>query len=633
MKLNKYGFLSLVAGLALGLSACTDKAEYTPAEQLQNDQVFFSRSETTDVNLETDQTVIPVTISRVKSNGDLTVSLTSTVTDQNGASVSIFSIPSSATFASGQTTATVNVGVDFASVDPSDTYTVSITIDGESSTPYGKRTLVMDVYYAPWSEWELVSEDDYALGYFSLLGETYAFTVLERHSLMDENQVQFMIPSDETVETWEAENKFPGYELYSLWESTDFVVNMDKETNYLRVALAYSGLGGTVSGESVNIRYCDMYTFTTAVINSPNYPPANYLKTSFYNPETGVLTIDMAWIGITSAGGVGIFDMGPSTIQLPGFPDISMSGAFGGSYVADNGAEYALINITKGSDVASYAITMVSGWLEGNQAAIQKVADDLAADTEATLYTESQQFQFKVNGDGDYTVVTVVYNEAGEVVGNSAFSFYYELVQRDWTVLTEEALFTDGWWLFDTKEPESWTVTVQESNYYSGYYRVIRPYGSAPFVDPSSTEAGTYYIEIDATDPNAVEVFPAYCELGLNIASLGSAFGYPGPGSFDGNTISFPGGTLLFYNPSRGAWSYYNDEDCDLLVLDPSAIEASKAMAASRALSPLKVELQKRESKNLIKSANPNLIMPASIDIQKVRDYKMKNPIIGLTVK
>ncbi|MCH5318115.1 MAG: hypothetical protein J1E38_00200 [Paramuribaculum sp.] len=631
MKLNKYGFLSLIAGLALSFSACTDEAKYDPAEQLANDQVFFATTEPTDVNLEADQTVIPVTISRVKSNGDLTVSLTSSATDQKGAPVSIFSIPSSVTFSSGQSTATINVGVDFGSVDPSDIYTVSITIDGESSTPYGKKVLVMDVYYAPWSDWELVGDDEYAIGFFSILGEAYQFSVFERHSLMDENQIQYLIPSSETAETMSED--YGDYEIYSLWDNgVDFVVNLDKATNYLRVALATSDLNGTVSGEPVLIRYCDMYTFTTAVINSANYPPASYEKTSYFNPETGVLTIDMAWIGITSAGGVGIFDMGPSTIQLPGYPDISINGTFAGSYVADNGAEYALINITKGEDVASYAITMVSGWLEGNQQAIQAIADELVADTEATLYTESQQFQFRVTDDNDYTVVAVVYNEAGEVVGNSAFSFYYELVQRDWTVVTEKALFTDGWWLLDTDEPESWTVTVQESNYADGYYRVIRPYGSCPFLAPSSTEAGTYYIEIDATNPKAVEVYPAYCEIGYNIASIGSAFGYPGPGTFDGNTISFPGGSLLVYYGSYG-WVYFNDEDSDILVLDPSASATAQASAKSRAIAPLKVELQKKVAKKAIKGANPRLVMPTSIDSKKIRDYKFNNVKTGFSIR
>ena len=598
MKLNKYGFLSLVAGLALGLSACTDEAEYTPAEQLQNDQVFFSSTESTDVNLEADQSVIPITISRVKSNGDLTVSLTSTVTDQTGATVSIFTIPSSATFSSGQTTATVNVGVDFASVDPDDTYTVSITIDGESSTPYGKRTLVMDVYYAPWSEWELLSED---FGTFSenspYGGWVDPVFVLTRQSLLDENRIQYMIPSylDET------------YGDYGEWPADMIIeVNLNNEVadGVYEVTVPVQSTGLTNVGPMMQ---GDIVSTITMYPSWTNYfgPISNWADASYFNPETGVITMTLLFFD----------DQGPwnpytNILQLPGYPDIAITGTYAGSYVSENGKEYALVNVVKGDDVASYAVTMVSGWLEGDADAIQEIADALAKDTQATLYTESQQMQFQVSEDGYYTVVALSYNEAGEVVATSAFSFYYELVQRDWTVVSEDAVFTDGFWLLDTDEPESWTVTVQESVYYPGYYRIYRPYGSSPYVDANSAEGGAYYMDIDATNPNAVEIPMTYTEIGYYVASYGSYFGLSGSGTFDGNTFSFPGETLLVYLYYGGNydWFFFNDEDSDILVLNPT--DEAKANISSRAgIAPLTLEAAKRTpvKSKVISSSNPRL--------------------------
>lgn len=590
MKLNKYGFLSLIAGIALSFSACTDEAKYDPAEQLTNDQVFFASTVATDVNLEADQTVIPVTISRVKSNGDLTVSLTSSATDQTGAPVSIFSIPSSVTFSSGQSTATINVGVDFGSVDPSDTYTVSITIDGESSTPYGKKVLVMDVYYAPWSDWALVSQD---YGNFSESspwgGNVYPVVVFTRKSLLDENRVQYMIPS------------YNDYGEYGAWGNDMIIeVNLNNEVadGLYQVIVPVQDTGETNNGPMMQ---GDIVSALTMYPNWANFfgPASDWADASYFNPTTGVITMTLLFFDSQS-----LWNPYTNILQLPGYPDISISGTYAGSYVSGNGKEYALVNIIKGDDVASYALTMVSGWLEGDEESIQEIADELAADTEAQVYTESQQMQFPVTEDGDYTVVALSYNEAGEVIATSAFSFYYELVQRDWVVVSEDAVFTDGWWLLDTEEPESWTVTVQESANYPGIYRIYRPYGSSPYVD--NAEGGAYYMEIDATNPNAVEVPITYTELGIYVASIGSSFGLSGEGTFDGNTFSFPGETLVFYYGGNYGWVFYNDEDCDLLVLNPT--DAEKASVKSRSfIAPLKPQVAKSAIKAKVTAGNPKL--------------------------
>ncbi len=66
-------------------------------------------------------------------------------------------------------------------------------------------------------------------------------------------------------------------------------------------------------------------------------------------------------------------------------------------------------------------------------------------------------------------------------------------------------------------------VEVQEKNDYPGYYRLVNPYGSAyPFLTSSSfstDERKDYYLEIDATDPEAV-IIPLQA-TGLYVKSYG----------------------------------------------------------------------------------------------------------------
>lgn len=80
-----------------------------------------------------------------------------------------------------------------------------------------------------------------------------------------------------------------------------------------------------------------------------------------------------------------------------------------------------------------------------------------------------------------------------------------------------KGLFTDGlvapW--FDVPEP-TYEVEVEESVDNPGKYRLVNPYGEAyPYNEPGDWDAdNTYYLTIDATNPDAVNILEA--DLGIN---------------------------------------------------------------------------------------------------------------------
>ena len=138
-------FLSAI----VGITSCTEEADYTPAQKPENAQVYFATDEASTVSLETGQQSFMVSIYRISPKGALTVNITSQ--DESG----IFTIPSSVTFAEGTTKAEIPVSFDFDKLEPEKKYPISFAIDGNSElSEYGNSELVLNVQYAPWGAWE-----------------------------------------------------------------------------------------------------------------------------------------------------------------------------------------------------------------------------------------------------------------------------------------------------------------------------------------------------------------------------------------------------------------------------------------------------------------------------------------------
>ena len=136
-------------GAIVGITSCTEEADYTPAQKPENAQVYFATDEASTVSLETGQQSFMVSIYRISPKGALTVNITSQ--DESG----IFTIPSSVTFAEGTTKAEIPVSFDFDKLEPEKKYPISFAIDGNSElSEYGNSELVLNVQYAPWGAWE-----------------------------------------------------------------------------------------------------------------------------------------------------------------------------------------------------------------------------------------------------------------------------------------------------------------------------------------------------------------------------------------------------------------------------------------------------------------------------------------------
>ena len=95
-KIFKYAYMALMVIMAASISSCSgDDVEYTPAEQVEGMQVYFSSSNASAITLSSQETTFDVAISRILTSESATVSLNSN--DESG----LYTIPSSVTYPPG----------------------------------------------------------------------------------------------------------------------------------------------------------------------------------------------------------------------------------------------------------------------------------------------------------------------------------------------------------------------------------------------------------------------------------------------------------------------------------------------------------------------------------------------------
>lgn len=149
--INKlFGTLTCL-GLILGLGACTDECDYTPAQQVSPDCVkasFVTDGGFQELNTDAPKS-ITVTVTRENTGGDATVPLN--VLQNDGG---VFQIPESVTFAAGQATATFDIAFPDAEIGLE--YTYSIALDADAVDPYSQNTIASNTGTIQIIQWDLL---------------------------------------------------------------------------------------------------------------------------------------------------------------------------------------------------------------------------------------------------------------------------------------------------------------------------------------------------------------------------------------------------------------------------------------------------------------------------------------------
>lgn len=447
------------------------------------DGAYFSDNLPSKIELDKNASSFEVTVTRTSTQGTFTAEIAST----NPAG--LFSIPSSVTFADGSATAPITIGYSADQLVGDENYNLSFEIT-QGLSDYGPGTYSVTVFKpGDWTPWQLLPNAGTYTYSIYWEGEDGPCPVYTRKSVADPNIMQYCFGS---VGMNDANGKpIPASQQFGLMYGVNMYVNRDLTTNYCRVPEMWTGVFNTNYNE--NVMCADTYSYSGQ---------AQFMEKSFYNPETGLFTLNMYYY--ISLGG---FGQGNEYFQLGGFSDYSMDVERRGNYVEGN-KESALFFVYKGEDIELYRYTVASGSLTQEQ--VDAAVKELDAAEDAKELTESGMIAFDFAENGTYTVILVGYaeNEIKTVVSKE---FKVETVQGsgDWESMGYVA-YTDGYIcsLYPAAVPEPYYVEVQAHKNVEGYYRLVNPYGEAfPYNQEGDYDPNTNsYLLVNACDPEYVYI-------------------------------------------------------------------------------------------------------------------------------
>lgn len=663
MKFLKY---SLIAALALSgaLCACDDDNDYAPGTTVSGDEVYFPITESASIDIPNEAVSVPVTVSRIKADNAISVNVTGSVVDSEGADASaVFTIPSQVSFAAGEKETSLDIAVDFAKVVSDEEYTISLKLEGDNITPYGPSERKYTLVYAPWTDWAYVPGEEGVYTMTQYTSGEFDVPVLTRKSLVNKNRVDYGV-----CDLFFSNKDEKDGPLINFTYSVDLSKTIDVEgvdCPIVSMSIFETGIENGTTG--IKFVITDVRTWLTqlagigedrvdAVMANNGWGP------SYYNPETGTFNVCVVLTGDAIAAEGRLYGAGYEYLQLPGYKHYELAFEYTGNYVdAAAEVEYAIVNAYKSPDVTSYVYNIFPGVLEGTD--LSAAIESLKADDELEAITAgSTNLSFPMEEDGEYTVVGVGLDGNGNEVCNAAYSFEFTTVQGapKWESLGL-CEYTDGVFPFLIGIPAfTFDVEIQKSTETDGIYRLVDPYKALAGALKVGYAKGKHYMTVDLRDPAKVNILDSYIgiDLGEGECAVMSqsyfllASGKEVPdgvyGTFSNDKVTFPAGRLyliqnesLYYanvdpenptgptneNPNAKFDPYYGKGPF-CINMAPGSEEGTetasvKNLSLSKSFAPVIANVPSfKSSFKLSKSSTPK----TSVSGDELREYRVANP-------
>lgn len=603
MKLNRIITALFGTALLAGAWSCTDEVKYTPVGSDTGDQVYFSSTENTVLDLPAEGAeFVNIPIFRHDTSKELTVALQSAayVGSVDNDVSDIFNLPSAITFPAGESKAEIQVTFMMSEIEPDTDYSLWFKIADEQTTQYGLSECVFTVSYSPFGEFERMSETEGMIMEFNTpIGgpfevENYAYI---SKSLVSDNIVRYYGEFDPYTNLYWPVNLTVDFRNEVMVDGVKcYYATMSRESTHF----TGGGLEGTMYVE-------DAFSFYKS--NNPGVDDAtihaflanNGYQDTYFNPETGLFTIgamysddSRAWAPI------------PAYVQLPGYKVYDLTISVAGQIVDSDEQEGIILNVLKSADVDNYAMVVEQGALTDDE--IKAAITAIKENEDITLYSDlSKDFTYYFSDWGKYTAVAVGYDANGEEVCSTHLTFDFETIRKDvpWKSVGT-ALYTDG--LLTTMGQSagagsSWEVEVEESTETPGYYRLVNPYkfwAEEIALKPEYLDRGRHYLYVNAVDKRGVIL--ELSELGLTISQgNGAAYAYSvtaaelakgtklamlklqgKTGRMTNNVITFPAKVpYVGYANTLGTWVESNLGST--MAIDLSDLQAAPAKKSAKA--------------------------------------------------
>ena len=516
MQFNK--ILSTVLGTALlfGAWACTEEVSPTPSPTFNGDDVYFSNELATDIDVPMHATSISVPVNRVKSETELVAGISGYVSaDAEGAEKveGIFTIPTSVTFAEGQTAAELPITIDFDKMEAEKKYYLHLQLAEGLSSPYGTSKAEYTLSYQPWGPFQrLGGNDDYGTFTLSAFGidEDYCAVYVSYSTVEGDNRVKYQFGDYDCPEINPDENTWSWF--VNGYNAT-LICNPDDNT----VIWEPMPTGDDSSFGSM-IYVADVYTYRKQF--NPDIFPGNTeeeLRTaSFYNPETGRIGIVTVYFTLDE-----YILNAAEYFQLPGYASYGLDFTYLGHFIEEPGLqETAQIQIHKTDDLGSYAFRFVEGEITSDEA--NEILDEMRAEEGLEQHSESTAvYSYYLRTAGTYTFVALGFDAKGNEVLTKTWSFNFTpAIPYNWKTVGYSE-YTDGFITGAYNIPDyTWDVEVEQSTEDPNIIRIVNPYKSGNgwgLADARYDVKGNYYITLNIADPDFVYIYEG--ALGIQLSS------------------------------------------------------------------------------------------------------------------
>lgn len=508
--------------LSLVLSACSSD-EYDWAT-VSGNQVYFSNETPESFEISTKSTTFEVPIYRVKTDEAITVPVTATLQDG-----SIFTVPSSVSFAQGEKEAKIAISYDPSKVTYGTYEDITLSIaDSTYTTAYGYGSLTFKAGATEWGDWKSYNSAGTCTFTYSLFwnGDDTGLEFQVRDNVIETNKHQFKI-----------KNCMYGIEL---------ILDYDSETGVVSCPAQFTGYTHSSYGDV----YVADYNYYMETVRGKDPSSFNHVYGSF-DEENGYIDIAVSYY--VSAGS---FGSGYETITLDGYDrkDVSCGITYTGKLIDAKENPYIVANVTLGEDVTSANVAIVPGEL--TEDVFTQIKDGTYEGIVEVKESGDVKFDATDFADGDYTLVVISYYE-GEAQEYATATLKYSTAGKEaWTELGQgvyaygtESFAQDGSVLYDGTE----TATLSQSESDPTKFKLT------PWT--SSTSGLIFNVAEDGTiTVDGVETGEEYGSYGVISASDLVTYGAVSAGSgYDsnknGNTYSF----YLAYYVEAGTLAYQLD--------------------------------------------------------------------------
>ena len=228
-------------------------------------------------------------------------------------------------------------------------------------------------------------------------------------------------------------------------------------------------------------------------------------------------------------------DMGTMKVVFPGYEpkDYALEITYKGIFNDTNEVPFAVVAATLGEDVETVKAVVIEADADPDAVADAIEAGELEATDIDTSNLDFIQVPIAEDLTGKLQVVLVVIDADGkaQTVASANFEYFGKGDANPWVSLGK-GLYTDNFFgpLFTRAgEPIGpYEVEVQENQNEPGLYRLVDPYSADNFTLTTAEDSYTNTtIEIDATDPEGVIIYPQFtgADYGYGAISIASAGG------------------------------------------------------------------------------------------------------------